>query len=246
MLLLAAFGGVGTAIQAANQAVSMNMMRLSGASGSGWTQTGQWFVAQLVNLVSTAVAMLPIEKLDFLSWIALAWCVVGSLLIIITIPSVAPRRQSDSYVWTKWVNGNLNGIDQAPGLGGNQRAQDGYTVCNGLLMAQYLLLYYDSPSHMAEEVHRATWTVPRAILTTFFLGAGLNFALLLSYLYSIQIPGNVLLSGAGITGVVYGSGDNAHPYSLFPVGNLFWDGAFVCQHRGRPSRAARVAVVASP
>ena len=51
----------------------------------------QWFVAQCVNVLSTIIAMLPIEKLDKIAWLSLAWCIVGSLLI--SACCVAKRSQ---------------------------------------------------------------------------------------------------------------------------------------------------------
>ena len=53
---------------------------------------------------------------------------------------------------------------------------------------------------MAEETKRAAYTVPRAMLGAFFIGCGTNFALLVSYLFSITNMNNAAIPGYGITG----------------------------------------------
>lgn len=116
-------------------------------------------------------------------------------------------------------------------------------------MAQYLLLVYDVPGHLAEETKHASWSVPRAICATFFSGAAMNFALILAFLYSIQIEPNVTVPGCGITGVRYqGSGtgttftstdekDAPIYYTLFLFSNIVYD-AFAARF---PDREAQLA-----
>lgn len=82
---------------------------------------------------------------------------------------------------------------------------------------------FDGPGHMAEEIKHASWSVPRAIVVTFFLGSILAFGLLLSFLYSIQIPLNVVVPGYGITNTVYGTPDSPIGATIFTVSNLFYD-----------------------
>ena len=53
---------------------------------------------------------------------------------------------------------------------------------------------------MAEETKRAAYTVPRAMLGAFFIGCATNFALLVSYLFSITNMNNAAIPGYGITG----------------------------------------------
>lgn len=119
---------------------------------------------------------------------------------------------------------------------GKKGNTEAYTFCNGLLMAQFLILSYDVPGHMcasfaffcffsptafrpptptpsqaarcvcrnsknhpappqhpprAEETKRASFAVPRAILTAYFLGSALIFGFLLTFLYSITVMPNV-------------------------------------------------------
>ena len=67
-------------------------------------------------------------------------------------------------------------------------------------MAQFLILVFDVPSHMAEETKRSAYTVPRAMLGAFFIGCATNFALLVSYLFGITNVNNAAIPGFGITG----------------------------------------------
>ena len=129
----------------------------------------------------------------------------GSLCIIIGLPSIAPTHQSGKWVFTKWYSQEENPVGALAHTG---LPTNGWMFCAGLLMAQFLVLCYDVPSHMAEETHNASWTVPRSIIGSYMCAGALNFGLLLSYLFSVQHLGNL---GWGVT------------QGLYPIGNLFWD-----------------------
>jgi len=75
-------------------------------------------------------------------------------------------------------------------------------------MSQFLINCYDQPSHMAEETHNASWTVPRSMIGSYMCSAFLNFCLLLAYLFSIQEPANIYW---GIT------------QGLYAASNIYWD-----------------------
>ena len=98
-------------------------------------------------------------------------------------------------------NAKTNGLPLS-GMAGLKtvKGQTAYTMANGLLMAQYLILVFDVPGHMAEETKNASKAVPRSIMTTYLLGSAFNFALLLAYLYGITHIKNVTVPGFGITG----------------------------------------------
>jgi len=53
---------------------------------------------------------------------------------------------------------------------------------------------------MAEETKSAAYAVPRAMLGAFFIGCFTNFALLVSYLFSITNLNNAAIPGYGVTG----------------------------------------------
>lgn len=101
------------------------------------------------------------------------------------------------------------------------------------LPSRFLLLVYDTPSHLAEETQNAQRTVPRAIVASYFLGSALNMGILLSYLFCINLDfyqydpvslaplaspsREIAMSNLLLGGVTNG---------LFPTGNIFYD-AFV-------------------
>ena len=113
-------------------------------------------------------------------------------------------QQDSKFVWasnTYAQNAKTNGLPLS-GMAGLKtvKGQTAYTMANGLLMAQYLILVFDVPGHMAEETKNASKAVPRSIMTTYLLGSAFNFALLLAYLYGITHIKNVTVPGFGITG----------------------------------------------
>ena len=124
---------------------------------------------------------------------------------VIGLPSIAPTHQTWKWVWTKWYSQEENPVGALAHTG---LPSNGWMFCAGMLMAQFLVLCYDVPSHMAEETHNASWTVPRSIAGSFVCAGFLNLCLLLSYLFSVQHLGNL---GWGVT------------QGLYPIGNLFWD-----------------------
>jgi amino acid transporter len=126
-------------------------------------------------------------------------------------------REDSKFVWasnTYLQNAKSNGLSNAgtPGLN-TVKGQTAYTMANGLLMAQYLILVFDVPGHMAEETKNASKAVPRSIMTTYLLGSAFNFALLLAYLYGITHINNVTVPGFGITGSCNTNNGDLVPWS---------------------------------
>ena len=179
-----------------------------------------------ITVVQFLINQLPLKHMNKASWASFWLMVFGCLMLIIGLPAIAPKHQSWKWVWTKWYtscNGELdsNGEPVDPtctdpnpmgpiaftGVEANG-GSTGWMFCAGLLMSQFLVNCYDQPSHMAEETHHASWTVPRAIIGSYVCAGFLNLCILLSFLFSIQVPANL---GYGITQGLYG------------VGSLFWD-----------------------
>ena len=160
-----------------------------------------------------ACSLPPPRYIDKLSIVSFVWLILPFLATVIVIPSVAPvkgiypvngqvqaLRQTGSWVWATNPNflsadTKANGVFQKAGLP-SRGAANAYTICNGFLMSQYLILFWDVPGHMAEEIRRPRRNVPRAMLLSFFLGGWLNFGLLLSYLYSVTNINNATIGGA--------------------------------------------------
>jgi len=190
------------------------------------SQNGQFGIAVFVAVFGAVFCALPMRYLNKLAISSFWWLIFAATLIIVVIPILSrgnpsssaaqvcsptyvpggscwsshPAGQNTNYVFrsnTLTDNSKVNGMATA-GLG-SQAKQNGYTFCNGLLMAQYLILVFDVPGHMAEETKAASYTVPRAILSSYFLGSAINFGLLLTFLYSITVKNNAAIPGFGIT-----------------------------------------------
>ncbi len=224
MSLVAFLGGLATySLQATQQLSSMSMMYHYGfatpAGGApGSTQAGQFGVAVAILVFGAAASLIPIRHVNRLALASFAWLALAATAICLVIPNVAPvegvnplsgavepLRRTRDYVWATDPmvlsdSSRINGMFSAEAGLGSRTNANAYTVCNGLLMAQFLILVFDVPSHMAEETKRAAYTVPRAMLAAFFIGCTVNFALLISYLFSITNLNNAAIPGFGITG----------------------------------------------
>ena len=80
------------------------------------------------GLLNTAAVFI----LGYINYISVFWHVIGTVTLIILIPSVAPTRQSGSYVFTeffKWDSAEItNGI-----------TNNGYLFLIGMLMSQFTI-----------------------------------------------------------------------------------------------------------
>lgn len=190
------------------------------------SQNSQYGIAVFVAVFGAIGCALPMRYLNKLAISSFLWLCFAASLIIIIIPIISrgnpnpsaaqvcsptyvpggscwpshPTGQNTAFVFrsnTLAENAKVNGMGTA-NLG-SQANQNAFTFCNGLLMAQYLILVFDVPGHMAEETKSASYTVPRAILTSYFLGSAINFGLLLTFLYSITVKNNAAIPGFGIT-----------------------------------------------
>jgi hypothetical protein len=222
--LVAFLGGLATcSLQAMQQAVSMSIMYNYGfpteaGTAPAGTQSGQFGVAVAILCFGAVASLVPIKHVNRLAYASFAWLIMAAVLICLVIPNVAPvsgvnplsgqvdaLRRTRDYVFATEPHvlsetSQINGMFSPEANLGSRNNANAYTVCNGLLMSQFLILVFDVPSHMAEETKRAAYTVPRAMLCAFFLGCTINFALLTSYLFSITNLNNAAIPGFGITG----------------------------------------------
>lgn len=175
------------------------------------TQGGQFSIAMAVCIYGGIFATLPMRYLNKIALASFSWLIIGALTLIIVVPSVAPsgpnpghgNRENTAYVFrsNSYLTAEaFNGLTSAASWLGSESRMRTYIMCNGLLMSQYLILVFDVPGHMAEETVNARKNVPRSIMTTYLLGSAINFALLLSYLYSVTEIKNITIPGFGITG----------------------------------------------
>ena len=179
------------------------------------SQLGQFGIAVAVIAFGGLFSVFPMRYLNKIAVASFIWLIVGSAILIICVPAVAPSgptpgdgyRSNTEFVFRSDPGmlseaTQINGVFTYANLGSRTNS-NAFTVCNGLLMAQYLILVFDVPGHMAEETKNASRAVPRAILTSFFLGSLINFGLLLSYLYSVTHVKNASVPGFGSASLRY-------------------------------------------
>jgi amino acid transporter len=182
------------------------------------TQDGQFGIAVAILCFGALMSLIPIRHVNRLALASFTWLLIAAVSICIVVPSVAPARganplsgqvealrRTGDFVFSTdpgvlSASSQVNGMFSDEARLGSRRDANAYTVCNGLLMSQFLILVFDIPSHMAEETKKAAFTVPRAMLTAFFLGCAINWSLLLSYLFAITNLNNAAIPGFGITG----------------------------------------------
>ena len=189
--------------------------------------------------------MFPMRYLNKIAVASFTWLIIGSTILIICVPAVAPSgptpgdgyRSNTEFVFRSDPDllseaTQINGVFTYANLGSRTNS-NAFTVCNGLLMAQYLILVFDVPGHMAEETKNASRAVPRAILTSFFLGSLINFGLLLSYLYSVTHIKNASVPGFGITGSCNTNNGDLPPWSSNVFHTTSEDGTGLLPNNGK-------------
>lgn len=101
------------------------------------------------------------------------WVGIGSIIIICTIPAMAPTHKSASWVFTQFTNNT--GYE-------NQ----GLVFLLGLLQAGWTLVGYECGIQIVEGTKRADVTAPRGILICVISAIIQGFMLIISMLFSIQ------------------------------------------------------------
>lgn len=124
------------------------------------SQTGQFGIGVAVLVFGAVLSALPMRYLNKIALMSFTWLILGAITLIIAVPALAPagpnpgagNRQTSKFVWTTNTysqNAKTNGLPLAgtPGLS-SDKGQRLFTMANGLLMAQYLILVFDVPGHM--------------------------------------------------------------------------------------------------
>ena len=144
---------------------------------------------------------LPIKRINQLAICSFAWLIMISSVVMFALPAITPKRNGADFIFKEWVPATTrppSSSDTSAAVASTSPpspaislmatgTNNGWTAMVGLLMSQYLLLVYDTPSHMAEETHDAARTVPKAIMTSYVLGGFLNIGMLLSYLACMNL-----------------------------------------------------------
>ena len=109
--------------------------------------------------------MLPMRYLNKLAIASFWWLIFGAAVLIIAVPATAPSgptpgdgyRSDTAFVFRSDPNllseaTAINGVFQYANLGSRTNS-NAFTVCNGLLMAQYLILVFGAPRAARGGVH---------------------------------------------------------------------------------------------
>ncbi|GIL54163.1 hypothetical protein Vafri_9737 [Volvox africanus] len=121
----------------------------------------------------------------FVTTLGTFWHLIALAAFCVTVPLLAPQRQSAKYVYTSWQpHHEYTGISSPV-----------YTVLVGLLMQQWTLTGYDGAAHIAEETHHAEVNVPRAILLAILAVGITGYAFVLSLLF-VRLDYSLLLDPA--------------------------------------------------
>lgn len=195
-------------------------------------------------VVHSLANFIPVRFINSIALCSFFWLLAVSAVMIIVLPSVAPTHSTGSVVFNEWIP-SVN-TENSDSLQVTSLPNDSWNSMMGLLMSQYLLLVYDTPAHMAEETRNAGRAVPRAIIVSYVLGGLLNFGMLLSYLFSMNLSnyqydpftGEALVptdNTVAVGNLLLGGVTNG----LFPVGNIYYD-AFMSRY-GRAEGAAALA-----
>ena len=121
------------------------------------TQGGEFGIAVAVIMFGAIFACLPMRWLNKIALASFSWLLIGALTLIIVVPAVAPagpnpgagNRENTAFVFRSNsypAAEKFNGLTASASWIGDQRT---YMMANGLLMAQYLILVFDVPGHMA-------------------------------------------------------------------------------------------------
>ncbi|RCH80449.1 hypothetical protein CU098_001084, partial [Rhizopus stolonifer] len=126
-----------------------------------------------VFFLATAYNFLGIRFSAYLNKFLLFWVGVGTIVIICTVPAMAPKHNSAKWVFTEFTNttGYTN---------------QGLVFLLGLLQAGWTLIGYECGVQIVEGTKKADITAPRGIIVCVISAIVQGFAIILITLFSIQ------------------------------------------------------------
>lgn len=152
----------------------------------------------LTNMNTGLINTFGVHLLKYLNNVSIWWHAVGTIAVIISVLASAPKLQSGSFVFTRFM-------DNTGDPGWSVRAGKGYVVMIGILMAQYTLTGFDASAHvrepcenypiylliqsciqMTEETHNAAMSGSIGIVMAIGVSTLLGWFLILGLLFSIQ------------------------------------------------------------
>ncbi|KAH8927029.1 APC amino acid permease [Atractiella rhizophila] len=135
-----------------------------------------------------------VHLLKYLNNASVVFHSAGIFSIAVAVLAKAPKLQSASFVFGKFVDATGVGED---GVGWGKRASKAYVAVIGILVAQYTMTGFDASAHLSEETHNAALRAPQGIIISILCSAVFGWFLLLSLLFSIQNLDGVLNSATG-------------------------------------------------
>ncbi|KAI9497735.1 amino acid/polyamine transporter I [Zychaea mexicana] len=129
------------------------------------------FIAFL--LAAVAYSNLGIKYSGYLNQFIVLWAAVGTLIIVIVMPVMAPTHPSAKWVFTEFQN--TTGY-----------ANSGLTFFLGMLQAGWSLIGYENGAQIAEGTKNADVTGPRGIVISIIGAIAQGIVLCVATLFSIQ------------------------------------------------------------
>ncbi|XP_039019572.1 amino-acid permease BAT1-like [Hibiscus syriacus] len=156
------------------------LLSTGGKNGGGYEGSKYVLIAFHggILLIHAILNSLPISVLSFFGQLAAAWNLLGVVLLMILIPSVATERASAKFVFTHFNTDNGEGIGSKV-----------YIFVLGLLMSQYTLTGYDASAHMTEETKNADKNGPKGIISAIGISIIFGWGYLLGITFAVtNIP----------------------------------------------------------
>ncbi|ORY96421.1 amino acid/polyamine transporter I, partial [Syncephalastrum racemosum] len=101
------------------------------------------------------------------------WVLIGTVIVIITVPAMAPSHHDAKWLFTEFLNET-------------GYSNSGLVFLLGLLQAGWTLTGYEAGAQIVEGTKRADITAPRGIIVSVLGAAIQGFLLIISALFSIQ------------------------------------------------------------
>ena len=141
-------------------------------------------LAYLIAFVCTIVNIYGPHLLDRISRFILLWNICSFIVVIVTILATNDHKQPASFVFSDFQN--FTGFSA------------GFAAILGLLQSSFGMCCYDAPSHMCEEIKKASTEAPKAIIMAVYIGAITGFIFLISVCFCI---GDIDTTASSTTGV---------------------------------------------
>ncbi|XP_031385665.1 amino-acid permease BAT1-like isoform X2 [Punica granatum] len=163
------------------QLISVIILLSTGGKNGGGYEASKYVIMCFhggILLLHAIINSLPISVLSFFGQIAAAWNLLGVVVLMILIPSVAKQKASAEFVFTHFNTDNGEGIDSKA-----------YIFVLGLLMSQYTLTGYDASAHMTEETKNADTNGPRGIISSIAISIIFGWGYLIGISFAVtNIP----------------------------------------------------------